>query len=422
MPTPHRTLTLAGAADSIESAAYGSEHDDQVGIELEWLTTTAGERRRRPSIDETDVIVARLPELPRGGRVTIEPGAQLELSTAPYDDADQACEAAATDLYVVERACLAEGIELTALGADPLREPRRVSAAPRYEAMETHFDQRNPAGRMMMCNTASIQLNVGLGRTSSRVGNRWRTANAIGPTLTACFANSPLAMGRPSGWVSTRLQAWWGIDPTRASPVRPDVDPVQAWVDYALDANVMLIRAHDDDYLPVSEPFPFRAWIETGHEAGWPDEDDLAYHLTTLFPPVRPRGWFELRMFDALPTPFWHVAVAVTTALLDGDDAGASAEEAVRDTTDLWIDAAQLGLGHPKLLSSAHDLFEIALTALERDADEATVAICTTYFDRWVARGRCPADDRLDAWRHNGELFPRPESPVRYAEYEALVT
>jgi glutamate--cysteine ligase len=421
VPTHARSLTAADAAASIEEASFGTQHDRKVGIELEWLTTM-GADRRRPGIDETEAVVSRIPPLPSGGRVTIEPGGQLELSTLPFDDAATACEAAATDLFVIEHACTAAGLDLTALGTDPLRQPERISVAPRYRAMQTHFDQRGPSGRTMMCNTASIQLNLGLGHDAERTRDRWRRANLIGPTLTACFANSPLAMGRPSGWVSTRLKAWWGIDPSRARPVPAHLDPVSAWVDYALDANVMLIRADEDEFVPLAEPFPFRAWLAHGHDAGWPDADDLAYHLTTLFPPVRPRGWFELRMLDALPTPFWHVAVAITTALLDDHDAGLAAEEATADTADLWVDAAQLGLGHPALLDAAERLFEIALGALEQRADDATVAICSTYYDRWVARGRCPADDRLDAWRATGELFPRPESPVRYAEYEALAT
>lgn len=421
MPVPVRQLSNADAARLVEAASFGTRHDRRVGLELEWLTTVGGDRRR-PSLAEAEAVVREIPALPRGGRVTLEPGGQLELSTGAFDDAASACEAAATDLFVIEQTCAEHGLDLTALGTDPLREPRRLSVAPRYQAMETHFDRAGPSGRTMMCNTASIQLNLGLGRSAERVRDRWRLANAVGPTLTACFANSPLVRGRPGGWVSTRLQAWWGIDATRARPVPADLDPVGAWIDYALDANVMLIRTDRDRYLPLADPFPFRAWLESGHEIGWPDEDDLAYHLTTLFPPVRPRGWFELRMLDALPTPFWHVAVAVTTALLDDDDAGRAALEVTADSSRLWVDAAQLGLGHPTLARSAVGIFELALEVLDRSADEATAAICATYFDRWIARGRCPADDRLDAWRDRGELFPQPESPVPYAEYEELAS
>jgi hypothetical protein len=38
----------------------------------------------------------------------------------------------------------------------------------------------------------------------------------------------------------------------------------------------------------------------------------------------------------------------------------------------------------------------------------------TSYYERWVARGRTPADDRLDAWRRDGSLVAPRESPVPY--------
>jgi glutamate--cysteine ligase len=49
--------------------------------------------------------------------------------------------------------------------------------------------------------------------------------------------------------------------------------------------------------------------------------DDLVEHLTTLFPPVRPRGWFEIRTIDALADECWPRAAELTAALLlDGPD------------------------------------------------------------------------------------------------------
>ena len=41
-----------------------------------------------------------------------------------------------------------------------------------------------------------------------------------------------------------------------------------------------------------------------------------------------------------------------------------------------------------------------------------TIAATIEYVDRFVSRGRTPADDRLDAWRASGALLPDAE-PVR---------
>ena len=419
MPRSNRSLTAPDVRAHIRDHVFGTASvtaadpvaaRHSVGIELEWLTGYRGQHQRL-SLDQAQAVVADLSPLPKGSLVTVEPGGQLELSSAPFASVNDALAGTATDLYVLDQACADRRIDLFALGADPVRPPERIVTAPRYSVMEAHFDQHGRAGRTMMCNTAAIQLNVGLGDECD-THTRWRLANVLGPVLVACFANSPFADSRPSGWRSTRLRTWWTLDPSRSAPVRLDGDPCERWTDYALDATVMLIRT-GDRYESTGASLSFGRWLTDGHEFGWPALDDLAYHLTTLFPPVRPRGWLELRMFDALPTPFWQVAVAVTCALLDDTDHAETLVALVAGTEHLWVDAAQLGLGHPALQRAAVAVFEHALATL-RNAGDENADLTSLYFDRWVARGRCPADDRLDQWRRDGTLFPPRESPVPY--------
>jgi glutamate--cysteine ligase len=415
--TSARPLSLADVTTHVRDHVFGAAGlagdtpavRDQVGIELEWLT---GYRdRQRLSLEQAQAVVADLSPLPNGSRITIEPGGQLELSSAPFATVDDAIEGTATDLYVLDQACAQRRIELFALGADPVRAPERIVTAPRYAAMESFFDRQGRSGRTMMCNTAAIQLNLGLG-DEDMSATRWRVANLLGPVLIACFANSPFAAGGSSGWKSTRLRAWWTLDPSRSAPVVLDGDPVERWVDYLLDAQVMLVR-RDGRHAAPTLPLTFGAWMHEGLESGPPTLDDLEYHLTTLFPPVRPRGWLELRMFDALPTPFWQVAVAVTAALVRTAEVAPTLERVLAPTSRLWIDAAQLGLGHPALRAAAAQVFDLALHLLE-ESDDPLTDLASLYLDRWVARGRCPADDRLDQWRRDGTLFPPSESPVPY--------
>jgi glutamate--cysteine ligase len=215
------------------------------------------------------------------------------------------------------------------------------------------------------------------------------------------------------------------MDPSRTGPVhgpilgdgaRPAADPVEEWLRYAVSARVMMIRVSPDRCIAIdgplgSEPLTFAAWMQRGHELGWPTLDDFDYHLTTLFPPVRPRGWLELRMLDALPDPWWRVATGVSTALLDDADAGAAALEAVgappggTGVADHWRSAARHGLADPTLRAAAQRIFPAALGALIRGgADLATVAAAEVFYDRFVARGRCPADE--PAWIPDVEMAP----------------
>ena len=172
----------------------------------------------------------------------------------------------------------------------------------------------------------------------------------------------------------------------------------------------MLIRAGDDCTVP-SEPLTLRAWIHDGHALGHPTEDDVAYHLTTLFPPIRPRGWLELRMLDALPEPWWHIAAAVTvTALADGATRDRLAP-IVAGARDLWLDAAWHGVHHPVLGALATEVVDAVIPALAPSGYDATLIGRTEEFAAdYVHRHRSLADDLLDAWQAHGTLAPPPEA------------
>jgi len=247
--------------------------------------------------------------------------------------------------------------------------------------MEAYFETAwAEAGRAMMCATASVQVNLGLG-DGARAARRWRAANVLGPVLAAAFSSSPMA----SGIGCRRLAVWLRLDPSRAAPMachRGD-DPGAEWARYALDANVMLIRTPDGCEALVGPPFTAREWIAGGHELGWPTADDLAYHLTTLFPPVRPRGWLELRMIDALPDPWWQVPVAVAAVLVD-DDESVRASEAV---ADCWWEAATEGLAHPALAAAAEVCARRAVAGLHRVGADMGTAVLVEQWAATVRKG-----------------------------------
>lgn len=457
MPGPHPTLAVADVYRHVHERCFaptptpsddiGTNPGRLVGVELEWLPasrTQAGRdpQRRQPSADQhpdhgaVRAAVTAAGALPGGTSITFEPGGQVELSSLPQRGATAACDQIAADLDVVRDALDHHEFALIGLGRDPVRPCRRVLQEPRYTAMEAYFDRdgptghgrarsRNRPGRIMMCSTASVQVNLDNG-SEDEVGRRWRLAHTLAPTLAAVFANSPLAGGRASGWRSARLANWWQLDPSRTAPPPPAMGSTgkastgkgstgngstgkgfaDAYAHYALDAQVMLFRTSSGSYEPSRQPLTMGRWVADGHELGWPTAEDLDYHLTTLFPPVRPRGWLELRVLDALPDPWWRVAVAVTAALIDDEEAADAAERAAEPAAGLWVEAARDGLAHPVLAASGRRCFEAALAALARRAADASLAEAAgRFYERFVARGRCPADEVLEAWAAHPALL-----------------
>lgn len=421
MPSTRPTLTRDEAHRLVAERGFGRDPDApatrpssrRIGLELEWITVRLDAPGSPAPFDLTRAAVAGLGPLPGASRCTFEPGGQVELSSPPLP-LDHAISTAADDAAILGDELARHGVGLVAIGLEPGPRRDRVVRAPRYDAMEAFFDAGGTAGRTMMRSTAALQVNLDLGDPID-ASRRWRAAHDLGPVLAAMFVNSPFGVDGPSGYRSTRLAVWSGIDRTRTASVDGirGADCSRAWIDYVLGARVMQICESDARHEPVVEPLTFGSWLDAGHPLGWPTPDDLEYHLTTLFPPVRPRGWLELRMLDALPSPWWRVAAALAEVLVH-DDALRPEVERASQTRDLWPEAARDALAHPDLHAAALACTDAALARLpDAGTDHETIAAAVEFRDRYTARGRTPADDLLDAWRTTGSVLAPCENRER---------
>lgn len=216
-----------------------------------------------------------------------EPGGQVELSLPCA--ADAGAIAARLRRHVGElRADLARvGVRVDAHPVDPRPEalvPLQLTS-PRYVAMQAHFDRIGTSGRRMMRRTASTQ--VCLDWWPGRDGlEQWRVLNLAAPYLAAAFARSSGREGR--------LTTWLTVDPDRTAfdgRLLAGHDPVASYADFAAGATVFTAPG------------------------------DVDQHLTTLFPPVRPRGcYLEVRFPDVQSEAAVERLVAAIAGLLYDDD------------------------------------------------------------------------------------------------------
>ncbi|NLU82711.1 ergothioneine biosynthesis glutamate--cysteine ligase EgtA [Rhodococcus sp. HNM0569] len=399
-PTQSHAFTSRPAAEAhIGGVCFKLGPPQLLGAELEWLTSTADGARpdvdvltralgphTPTSIDESSP--ARV--LPGGSAVTVEPGGQLELSSAPYRSARELCDFLEADRAALESLVGRQGIRLHDDAADADRPPQRRLESPRYRAMETRFSRLGPFGKAMMCNTAATQISVDAGSDVAAVARRWELVHAIGPAFVAAFATSPTLAGVPAArWVSQRMRAWFELDPTRTAPVPASL----GYARWALDTPLLCLRRDGDDWTCPPDA-TFGDWVDGALDdvAGRrPGPADLDYHLSTLFPPVRARGHLEIRYVDAQPGRQWRVPIAAVEALLSGPGVMAEALDTARSTTGRWLDAAEFGLADLELRSTATALLSLAASystdpEFVRLLDAAAIRCC---------RGRRPsaADD-----------------------------
>ncbi|ORT57271.1 ergothioneine biosynthesis glutamate--cysteine ligase EgtA [Streptomyces sp. CB03238] len=410
MPESGGPLAEDEAEDLLRCICFKTGPPRTIGVELEWFVHDLHIPQLPVTPDRLRTAFDGLRSLPLTSALTFEPGGQLELSSPPAASLMECVTTVSADLTAVRTALGALGLTLTGAGTDPWYPPRdRLLSAPRYDAMERYLDRTGPAGRAMMRDSASVQVCLDAGHEEpGPLGfeRRWRLAHLLGPVLVAAFANSPTLHGKPSGLRSTRQGLWADLDPVRG--VAPDTgrEPRAAWAAHVLDAPVMCVRGGDGPW-SVPEALTLREWLRYG-EPRPATRADLDYHLTTLFPPVRPRGHLELRMIDAQPgEDGWIVPLAVTTALFDDPEAAeaayrvveplaASVTPAAPPRDALWRGASRDGLTAPALHEAAVACFALALEALpRRGATTAVLDAVAAFHERHVLRGRCPADDQF---------------------------
>jgi len=219
-----------------------------------------------------------------------------------------------------------------------------------------------------------VALEAGLeGGGPLGLARRWALAHTLGPVLAAAFANTPGA-----GWRSVRQAA------RRSLPVLPSGTPRAAWVAYAMDA-----------------PNPHGRSLRTRFRDGEaPAVPELARHLESLRPPVAARGHLEIDVADHQPGDGWRVPVAVVATLLDDPQAALDTYAATAHLAaeaHLWERAARDGLTDPALSAAARECFIAAYAALARQGATRSLRDAVADFtERYVLRGRTPADDILD--------------------------
>lgn len=449
--TPANVLTETTASAYVAAAGFRVGPVGRVGVELEYCVRDPRRPLHRPAPARLLGLLSHLGNpLPGGSAVTVEPGGQLELSSSVGATMTDCAGALTADLALVRAALGEHGLILDGTGLDTVRKPRLVTDQPRYVALAEYHDRAGTRGRTVMTNSASIQVCLDSGTDENgpesaewaHYARRWWLADAIGPVLMAAFANSPHVTRAGRRWASYRQVLRFGTDASRTRAPRRTGDPRQAWARYALSAKVAMIgpapgpgtaitdtngplthgddgtgrngerrnrTGRDGDGQHGRRPRPGRWLVPTGltmrdwlrgHGPRPVTLEDLERHLGTLVPPVRPRGYLELRMIDQQRGDGWIVPVAVVTALLDdpeGAQAAADATEHLRSPLRRhrdWLGAARDGLSDPVLATAALACFTAAENVLtRRGAPPAVRDAVGQFVDRYVLRGRCPADD-----------------------------
>lgn len=363
------------------------------------------------------------PELPviamqRGiETVSLEPGGQLELSGSPFPTAREAHAENVRHAAELRRITDALGLRAVTLGYRPFTTLAEMPWMPktRYRVMRETLGRRGRLAFDMMLMTATGQVSLDW-RDEADCVRKVTASVRVSPLLVALFANSPIAQGQPTGYLSWRSRVWNEVDPARCGYPEAMLDgsfSYQAYVEWALDAPLLFLR-RDGQYL--APKLTFREFLARGYEGRPATHADWTDHLSTLFPEVRLKKVIEIRAADGNGLAMTGALAALMRGLLYDRTALEGASEllpplAPREHLELHAAAQMQGLharlGAGTLADYAGELVELAAQGLGRLGDD-DVALLDPL--REVARQRrSPAEVVLEA-------FERQPDPARFLD------
>ena len=303
-----------------------------------------------------------------------------------------------------------------ALGADPVRRARAHRHRPalpgdggvlrRRRAVGPHDDVQHRGH--------PDQHRPGSPTTRSPTAGGWPTRSARRSSPASPTRRSPRAA--PTGWQSSRLRSWWAPRPAPApAPVPTDGDPATEWLELRARRQRHAHPRRRRHYRRVTEPLTVRRVDGRWPRARLADARRLRlppHHAVPAGPAqglVRAAHVRRAARRRSGTSPWRSPTRCSPTPRPRADAAGPSPAP-----TDLWVDAAQLGLGHPALAAPRPRRASSRPRRARRGGRTTpTVDVVAAYFDRWVPAAAARPTTATTRGAATGALVPPRESPVR---------
>ena len=336
---------------------------------------------RRGYLPERELPDGPVVAVKKGGlSLTLEPGAQFELSAAAVSDLHQVTDALCA--YDHELLPISEELDVAwlSLGFHPFAAQRDLPWVPkqRYAIMREYLPKRGSGALDMMRRTATVQGNFDYSNELDAL-KKLMVALRLSPIINAWVANSPYVEGRARGKLSVRGDVWLRMEPERSGLLgqlwqRSELGYAD-YIEWALDAPMFLIKRAGK--IIDNSGQTFRDFMASGFQGQTASFQDWQLHINSLFPEARLKSTLELRSVDCLHPKLATSVIALFTGILYDATALADARAVLGK-----VSFEQASAARPQLVSHglsaaygpypgfalAADLLSVARAGLERRA------------------------------------------------------
>ncbi len=350
--------------------AYKPSTEWQIGLEFEKLGVHTDTARAIPysGPDGVEEILFRLaqhhgwtPHKEEGrilslqrdqSLITLEPGAQFELSGRPHETLHGVAEEIQNHLQELQDVSPPEKVAWLGIGNQPLSKWPDIELIPkqRYAIMNRYLPTQGEHAQAMMREIAAVQLNLDYADEKDAM-EKFRLAMCLSPLFTALFANSSISGGQPNGFLTRRAYIWQHTDPHRCGFVERLYHPEAGfsdYIDYALEVPMFFV-VREEEPIEIAGAVTFKQYLESGfknYQACW---DDWVLHLSTIFTEARFKPFLEVRGIDCPPPDLVMTFPALVKGLFYDCEARQRAGELVspwslEQRRDLFINISRKGL------------------------------------------------------------------------------
>ena len=283
--------------------------------------------------------------------------------------------------------------------------------------MYRHMPKVGSLGQWMMKATAGCQLSLDYASIED-LERKFRVLCRLSPFLTAIFSNSPLHLGKPSGFKSFRSHIWQNTDGTRSGIpgafIRKDFT-IEDYIDWTLLASPYHLNRQGEIHELMDHSF--RNLMDGSYPQIKTDFEDWKDHLGMLFPEIRIKNIIEIRSIDTLNPEYVLAVPALLQALIYDETVFGKLESMMMDLPENefpWYQqvAARDGLaGQVNQVNFSHfakKLMEMALESLTL-SEGCRLAL---FFDRYTRHGLSPADLVLE------RFYSADENPLKWIHKE----
>jgi len=232
--------------------------------------------------------------------ITLEPGAQWEISLHPQTSLEKLHDIFLQFLEILQPLLAAQQQELYSAGYLPANKISEIKIIPknRYHLMHQYLSKTGKYAHNMMRGTASIQVAVDYHSDTDFI-KKMRLACRLVPIFSAIYDNSNIFEAQPYPDFCLRTKIWNNCDDDRCGvlPIIFEADFGYAkYAQYILGLIPILIK---NPQLEIPYEAPFAQVFDLQKDIS----QQLDHIFSMCFPDVRARNYIELRMTDALPYP-----------------------------------------------------------------------------------------------------------------------